>query len=72
MAADASPSFALEGPLARRGGRQPYESLVLTTSSGAVQRIRRGTAVLVNARRGAQQRTLAAGGAALLCGLLGR
>ena len=49
MAADTS--YTLEGPLAKRGGRQAYESLVLTTEDGAVQRIRRGTTVLVNGRR---------------------
>jgi hypothetical protein len=50
MAADTS--YVLEGPLAKRpGGRQPYESLVLTTEDGQVQRIRRGSAVLVHGRR---------------------
>jgi hypothetical protein len=46
------PSFALEGALARRGaGRRQYESLLLTTSEGNKQRIRRGTTVLVRGRR---------------------
>ena len=55
MAADTS--FVLEGPLAKRGARQPYESLVLTTTEGDVQRIRRGSTVLVNGRRATAQRT---------------
>ena len=57
MAADTS--YVLEGPLPKRGVRQPYESLVLTTADGQVQRIRRGSAVLVNGRRVAAHRAQA-------------
>jgi hypothetical protein len=51
MADGPLPSFALEGALAKRNGRRLYESLLLTTSEGTKQRIRRGTTVLVRGRR---------------------
>ena len=68
MAADDGPSITVEGPLARRGGRQPYESLVLTLADGNVQRIHRGTTVLVTGRSASRARGVRQSGSRRCCG----